>query len=155
MRCHFLLQGIFRTQGLLGLLHCRQTLPSELQPQMSPDVTPWPLGGTITPKWELGPHSDLCVHLPSPGLSAPPSLVHTVNRSHPYTSSGDPPTLADRSGSVSFVHCSFSLDSDAHKTLCMHSKSRVSVFPSPVEVLQSNPHWPSRSDFLSSPIPFA
>ena len=28
--CHFLLQGIFLTQGSnLGLLHCRQTLPSE------------------------------------------------------------------------------------------------------------------------------
>ena len=32
MGCHFLLQRIFLTQGSnLGLLHCRQTLPSEHQ----------------------------------------------------------------------------------------------------------------------------
>ena len=35
--CHFLLQGIFLTQGLNpGLLHCRQTLPSE--PPGKPNV---------------------------------------------------------------------------------------------------------------------
>ena len=34
--CHFFLQGIFPTQGSnLGLMHCRQTLPSEL-PGKSP-----------------------------------------------------------------------------------------------------------------------
>ena len=35
--------------------------------------------------------------------------------------------------------CSFPLGPDVHATLCVHSKSGVSVSPSPVEVLQSNP----------------
>ena len=36
-------------------------------------------------------------------------------------------------------HCSFPLGPVVHTTLCVPSKSGVSVSPSPVEVLQSNP----------------
>ena len=36
-------------------------------------------------------------------------------------------------------HCSFLLGPDAHTTLCVPSKSGVSVSPSPVKVLQSYP----------------
>ena len=45
----------------------------------------------------------------------------------PPASAGDPPTLAGNPGP------------DAHTTLCVPSKSGVSVSPSSVEVLQSNP----------------
>ena len=41
--------------------------------------------------------------------------------------------------SLLWGHCSFPLGPDAHTTLCVPPKSRVSVSPSPVEVLQSNP----------------
>ena len=41
--------------------------------------------------------------------------------------------------SLLWGHCSFPLGPDAHTTLCAPSKSGVSVSPSPVEVLQSNP----------------
>ena len=59
-------------------------------------------------------------------------LVPTVSHSHP-ASAGDPPTLAGRSGSVSYgVTAPF-------PGSCVLSKSGVSVSPSPVEALQSNP----------------
>ena len=52
-----------------------------------------------------------------------------------------PPTLAGRSGSVfNGVTAFFPLGPDAYNTLCVPSKSEVSVSSSPVgEVLQSNP----------------
>ena len=40
--------------------------------------------------------------------------------------------------SLLWSHYSFPLGPDAHTTLCVPSKSGVSVSPSPVEVLQSN-----------------
>ena len=57
----------------------------------------------------------------------------------PPTSSGDPPTLAGRSCSVSYGVTAPSLGPYAHTTLCVPSKSGVSVSPSLVKVLQSNP----------------
>ena len=57
----------------------------------------------------------------------------------PPTSAGEPPTLAGRSGSVSMGSLLLPLGPDAHTTFCVPSKSGVSVSPSPVEVLQSNP----------------
>ena len=54
-------------------------------------------------------------------------------------SAGDPPTLAGRSASVSPEVTAPSPGPDAHTILCVPSKSGVSVSPSPVEVLQSNP----------------
>ena len=58
----------------------------------------------------------------------------------PPASAGDPPTLAGRSGSVSYgVTAPSPLGPGVHTTLCVPSKSGVSVSPSPVEVLQSNP----------------
>ena len=57
---------------------------------------------------------------------------HRETQPHP-ASEGDPPTLADRSGSVSPWVTAPST------TLCVPSKSAVSVSPSPVKVLQSNP----------------
>ena len=41
--------------------------------------------------------------------------------------------------SLLWGHYSFPLGPDAHTTLCVSSRSGVSVSPSPVEVLQSNP----------------
>ena len=41
--------------------------------------------------------------------------------------------------SLLWGHCSFPLGSDVHTTLCVPSKSGVSVSPSPVKVLQWNP----------------
>ena len=41
--------------------------------------------------------------------------------------------------SLLWGHCSFSLGPGVQTTLCVPSKSGVSVYPSPVEVLQSNP----------------
>ena len=74
-----------------------------------------------------------------PRTSAASILVLTVSHSHP------PPlqeTLQHQQvrlvqsplGSLLLPLCS-----DAHTTLCVPSKSGVSVSPSPVEVLQSNP----------------
>ena len=57
----------------------------------------------------------------------------------PPASAGDPPILAGRSGSVSMGSLLLLLGPDAHTTLCVPSKSGVSVSPSPVEILQSNP----------------
>ena len=54
-------------------------------------------------------------------------------------SAGDPPTLTGRSGLVSMGSLLLPLGPDAHTTLCVPSKSGVSVSPSPAEVLQSNP----------------
>ena len=70
-----------------------------------------------------------------PRTSAVSVLFPTVSHSHPLASAGDPPTLAGRSGSVS--PGVLPLGPDAHTTLCVPSKSGVSVSPSPVEVLQS------------------
>ena len=58
----------------------------------------------------------------------------------PSISAGDPPILAGRSGPVSYkVTAFFPLGPGAHRTLWAPSQCGVSVFPSPVEVLQSNP----------------
>ena len=57
----------------------------------------------------------------------------------PPASAGNPPTLAGRSCSVSVGLLLLPLGPDAHTTLCVPSKSGVCVFPSPVEVLKSNP----------------
>ena len=57
----------------------------------------------------------------------------------PPASAGDPPKLAGRSGSVSMGSLLLPLGPNEHTTLCVPSKSGVSVSPSPVEVLQSNP----------------
>ena len=66
-----------------------------------------------------------------------------------HTSTGIPPTSASRFGSVSFGgHCSFPLDLGAHKILFMSSKTGISVSPSPVEVLKSNPAG------LQGPVPW-
>ena len=49
MGCHFLLQGIFLTQGLnLGLLYCRQTLYHLSPPRILrefPMIVQWGVGG--------------------------------------------------------------------------------------------------------------
>ena len=75
-----------------------------------------------------------------PGTSAASVLVPTVSHSPPPTASaGDPPTLAGRSGSVSPGVAAPSPGPNVHTTLCVPSKSGVSVSLSPVEVLQSNP----------------
>ena len=56
-----------------------------------------------------------------------------------HTSTGDLPTLASRSGSVScLVTYSFPLSLGAHKIFFVPSKSGVSISPSPVEILKSN-----------------
>ena len=57
----------------------------------------------------------------------------------PPTSAGDPPPPAGRCGSVSYGVTAPSPGPSALTTLCVPSKSGVSVFPSPVKVLQSNP----------------
>ena len=57
----------------------------------------------------------------------------------PPASAGEPLTPAGRSGSVS---CGVTAPSPwvlMHTVLCVSSKMRVSVSPSPVKVLQSNP----------------
>ena len=61
--CHFLLHGIFPTQELnLGLLHCRQTLPSE-PPHRSPQkVKVVTIGGETRQRF-LHPHGALRKHL--------------------------------------------------------------------------------------------
>ena len=46
------------------------------------------------------------------------------------------------------------LGPDAHTTLCVPSKRGVSVSPSPVEILQSNPAS-FQSDSLGIPLPIA
>ena len=57
----------------------------------------------------------------------------------PPTSAGDPPILAGRSGPVSYGATAFFLWVLVCMRLYVPSKSRDSVSPSPVEVLQSNP----------------
>ena len=56
----------------------------------------------------------------------------------PPDSAGDPPTLAGLVQSP-LGSLLLPLGPDAHTTLCVPSKSGVSVSPSPVKVLQSNP----------------
>ena len=56
----------------------------------------------------------------------------------PPTSAGDPPILAGKSGQSLMRSLLFSLGT-VHETLCALSKSGVSVSPSPVEFLWSNP----------------
>ena len=54
----------------------------------------------------------------------------------PPASAGDPESVVGRSGfSLLWGHRSFPLCPDTHTTLCVPSKSAVSVFPSPVNVL--------------------
>ena len=57
----------------------------------------------------------------------------------PPTSAGNPPTPAGRSGSVSYGVTAPSPWVLVSTLFCVPSKSGVSVSPSPVEVLQSNP----------------
>ena len=77
----------------------------------------------------------LCQH-------AMPSRTAAVNVPDPESRSthdlaGDSWTLTGRSDSVSWGPCSFLLGPGAHKVLFVPSKSLC--FPSPVEVLESNP----------------
>ena len=72
---------------------------------------------------------NFCCHCPCP-LNEPQP---------PHASAGDPPTLAGRSGLVSYGVTLFPPGPDVHTTLCVPSKSGVSVSLCPVEVLQSNP----------------
>ena len=75
-----------------------------------------------------------------PRTSAVSVLVPSVSQSHP-------PHLCRRPSNTSrwvwfsllWGHCSLSLGPDVHTTLCVPSKSGVSVSPNPVKVLQSNP----------------
>ena len=90
-------------------------------------------GGANGGLWE-GSHQGVL-----PRTSVASVLVLTVRQSHtPPLQEPPPPTLAGRSGSVSMVSLLLPLGPDAHTTLCVPSKSGVSVSPSPVEVLQSN-----------------
>ena len=57
----------------------------------------------------------------------------------PLASAGDPLILAGRSGPVSYGVTVFFPLVLVHTRLCVPSNSGVSVSPSPVEVLQSNP----------------
>ena len=57
----------------------------------------------------------------------------------PSTSAGDPPTLAGSLVQSPLGSLLLPLGPNAHPTLCAPSKSGVSVSPSPVRVLQSNP----------------
>ena len=72
-----------------------------------------------------GPFQDYCCQCPSP--NGEPLSTHT--------STGDPPTLADRSGSVSCLVTGFHLGFGKHRILFVSSKTGVSVSSSPVEVL--------------------
>ena len=65
-------------------------------------------------------------------------FVPTVSHSSP-TSVGSPAMLADRSGPISYGIIAFFPWVLVHMRLYVFSKSGVSVSPSPVEVLQSNP----------------
>ena len=66
-------------------------------------------------------------------------LVLTVRHQPPPASAGDPPTIAGRSGSVSCGVTALTPGSRcAHYFVCA-LQSGVSVSPSPVKVLQSNP----------------
>ena len=82
--------------------------------------------GRLTPR---STSPNMCYQSPCPHREPQP----------PPATAGDPPTLADRSGSVSYGVTAPSLGPDSHITVCVPSKSGVSVCPSPVEVLQSNP----------------
>ena len=73
-----------------------------------------------------------------PRTSAASVLVLTVRQSHPHLCRR-PPAVAGRSGSVSMGSLLLPLGPNAHTTLCVPSKNGVSVSPSPVKVLQSNP----------------
>ena len=83
-----------------------------------------------------------------PELLLPVSLSSQWDTATP-TPAGDPPTLAGRFGSVSVGSLLLPLGAYAHTTLCVPSKSGVSVSPRPVEVLQPNPSsfnvWFSRN----------
>ena len=57
----------------------------------------------------------------------------------PPASAGDLPTLADRSDQSPMGSLFLPLGLDVHTTLCVPSKSGVSVSHSPAKVLQSNP----------------
>ena len=91
-------------------------------------------GGANGGLWE-GSHQGVL-----PRASAASVLVLTVRHSHP------PPPLQKtlQHQQVGVVQSPMGsllnpLGPDAHNTLCVPSKSGVSVSPSPVEVLQSNP----------------
>ena len=90
--CHSLLQGIFPTRGSNpGLPHCRQTL-YPLSHQGSP--TGFMVGLLVRPPRGLTPRltsQDCCCQCPHPRSR----LLLT------HTSTGDPQTLTDRSGSIS------------------------------------------------------
>ena len=72
-----------------------------------------------------------------PLLLAPQWAIFTHTHTHPSASSEYAPALAGRFGSVSYV--SLLLSSGLHKTLCVLFKIGVSVSPSLIEGLQSNP----------------
>ena len=86
-------------------------------------------GGAIGGLWEGSCKGVL------PRTSAASVLVLTVRQSHPLPLQETPPTLAGGSGSVFMGSLLLPLGPDARTTLCVPSKSGVSVSPSPVEVL--------------------
>ena len=69
-----------------------------------------------------------------PGLP-PPVLPSLWGAAVDPASIGHPPTLADRSGSVSCLVTGFHLGFGKHRILFVSSKTGVSVSSSPVEVL--------------------
>ena len=62
-----------------------------------------------------------------------------MSHSHPPASAGDPPALAGSLVQSPMGSLLLPLGPDAHTTLCVPSKSRVSISRSPVDVLPSNP----------------
>ena len=74
-----------------------------------------------------------------PRTSAASVLVPVVSHSHPNLCRRPSNTSRQVWFSLLWGHRSFPLGSDAHTTLCVPSKSGVSVSLSPVKVLQSNP----------------
>ena len=57
----------------------------------------------------------------------------------PLTSTGDPPRLAGRSGPGFYQITAFALGPGMSEILCVLFKSKVSISPNPVELLQSSP----------------
>ena len=73
----------------------------------------------------------------------------------PQASTGDPPALAGRSGSVSWrVTAPFPWTPNAHRILFVPSKSGISIPPKSCGSPVIKSHWPSKSDSLGIPSPF-
>ena len=72
------------------------------------------------------------------------TLTYYPRKSHNHPPSHhkfpeDPPTPVIRSGPDSYEVTAFALGPTAYETLCEHYKSGVSIFPSPVQLLQLSP----------------